>query len=320
MALCHREGACVDMQAISEGKVLLNGNGTGLSEGTADVVSLNVLSWNVAGPSEDSTVICLSQISMLTAWDILLPQECFKKERWCECCRTRALHAERTGGGTAVPSSHHTSAAGRASRWIAVGWTVDYHLGPSHRGRKLRDFETVLAEIPDFIRGRLGHHLILGGDFIASFYGLTDFHDVGESIPSPRTLTDTNDARHVVVAELDLTVTNTWMDAGSGKGLYTRCSWTEPGDAQTQLDFIIVSEKLEARRLQVLDFDWLKTDLLAVLAVLSLKSRLRHSAKPAVSLRGWKPQRAATETLICDGALALGNCIGPQMDGDQGDD
>ena len=71
-----------------------------------------------------------------------------------------------------------------------------------------------------FMNGRLGQQLILGGDFNVSLYGLTDCHHVGESIPSPRTLLDTNDslrarALHTVVAELDLTVTNTWMDADS---------------------------------------------------------------------------------------------------------
>ena len=59
------------------GNVLLNGNGMGLSEGTTDLVTLKVLSWNVAGLSEDSTDIFLSQISMLTEWDILLLPECF---------------------------------------------------------------------------------------------------------------------------------------------------------------------------------------------------------------------------------------------------
>ena len=91
-----------------------------------------------------------------------------------------------------------------------TGWTVDYlpaHLPP--KGRKLGDFETVLAEMQAFMRGRLGQHLILGGDFNASFYGLTDFHLVGESIPRPRTLTDTNDtlrarALHAVVGRAGL--------------------------------------------------------------------------------------------------------------------
>ena len=44
----------------------------GLSEGTTEVLTLKALSRNVAGLSEDSTDIFLSQISMLTAWDILL--------------------------------------------------------------------------------------------------------------------------------------------------------------------------------------------------------------------------------------------------------
>ena len=45
---------------------------------TTDPVTLKVLSWNVGGLSKHSTDILLSQISMLTDWDVLL-QECFKK-------------------------------------------------------------------------------------------------------------------------------------------------------------------------------------------------------------------------------------------------
>ena len=60
----------------------------GLSEGTTDPVTLNVLSWNVAGLSEDSTDVFQSQISMLTAWDILLLQECFKTLDDTSMCKT----------------------------------------------------------------------------------------------------------------------------------------------------------------------------------------------------------------------------------------
>ena len=48
-----------------------------------------------------------------------------------------------------------------------------------------------------------------------SFYGLTDNHHVVDSIPRPRTLMDINDtlrAFYAVLAEMDFTVTNIWMD------------------------------------------------------------------------------------------------------------
>ena len=69
---------------------------------------------------------------------------------------------------------------------------------------------------------------------------------------------------------------------------------------------------MEARRVQVLDSDWFKTDHRAVLA-LSLKERLRYSAKPGVNVRGWKPndtwQKEASEKLTdwknLDAALLL---------------
>ena len=121
-----------------------------------------------------------------------------------------------------------------------------------HKGRKLGEFETVLAEIQDFMHDRSGQHLILGGDFNASFCGLTDSHHVGKSRPRPRTLTDTNDtlrvrALHAVLVKLDLTVTDTWIDASSKLELYTRSSGTEPRDARAQMDIIMVSRKLEAK-------------------------------------------------------------------------
>ena len=66
-------------------------------------------------------------------------------------------------------------------------------------------------------------------------------------------------------------------------------------------DFIMTSRSTEARRVQVLDFDWFKTDHWAVLAVLSLKTKMRDTMKSDVNLRGWQPddswQRAAAETL-----------------------
>ena len=48
----------------------------------------------------------------------------------------------------------------------------------------------------------------------------------------------------------------------------------------------MVSRELEGNQVQGMDFDRFKTDHRAVLAVLSLRSRLRHSAKPGVNLRG----------------------------------
>ena len=83
---------------------------------------------------------------------------------------------------------------------------------------------------------RSGQHLILGGDFSASLHGLTDFHHVEESIPRPTTVTDTKDflcarALHTLVAEMDLAVTNTWMD--------NKNQLDGTKDAQTQMDFIM---------------------------------------------------------------------------------
>ena len=130
-------------------------------------------------------------------------------------------------------------------------------------------------EIQEFVSGRPKQHVILGGDFNASLYGMTYYFHVEESIPRPRTLVDTNDslrarASHTMVAEHDLTVTNTWMNADTEQELFTRSSCSNPADSLTQMDFIMTSRKLGMKHVQVLDSDWFKTNHRAVLAVFSL--------------------------------------------------
>ena len=115
-------------------------------------------------------------------------------------------------------------------------------------------------EIQEFVSLRPKQHVILGGDYNASLCGMTDFFHVGESIPRRRTLVDTNDSRraralHTMVTELDLTVTNTWMNADTEQELFIRSSWSNPEDSLTQMDFIMTSRKLEMKHVQVLDSD-----------------------------------------------------------------
>ena len=102
-------------------------------------------------------------------------------------------------------------------------------------------------EILELVSGRPKQQKNLGGDFNASLYGMTDYFHVEESIPRPRTLVDTNDslrarALHTMVTELDLTVTNTWMDADTEQELVTRSSWSNPEDSLTEMDFIMTFE------------------------------------------------------------------------------
>ena len=112
----------------------------------------------------------------------------------------------------------------------------------------------------------------------------------------------------------------------------TRKSWTEPMDAQKQMDFIMVSRSLAAKKIQVLDFDWFKSDHRAVFAVLALRSRLRHSVvRSGVNLRGWmEVERHLAKScfrdvdklkkLGCVDAAAHGNCNGTQRGGDKSTD
>ena len=223
------------LQATSEWKRLSKWKNSGLSSAVTDPVSLKVLSWNVAGLSEDSRDTFLSQISM-----------------------DRQSEMERTIEDCWVCGKMD---CGRA------GWSGDFHFSPFalYKGKNLGEFETVLMEIQEFVNGRPKQHVILGGDFNASLYSMTDFFHVGESIPRPRTLVDTNDslrarALHTMVTELDLTVKNTWMDADTERELFTRSSWSNPEDSLTQMDFIMTSRKLQMKHVQVLDSDWFKTD------------------------------------------------------------
>ena len=199
---------------------------------------------------------------------------------------------------------------GGAARWTAVELDgqltlISAHL--PHKARKLEEFEVALREIQEFLNGRPKQHVILGGDFNVNLFGMTDYLHVGESIPRPRTLVDTNDslrarALHTMVTELDLTVTNTWINADTERELFTRSSWSNPEDSLTQMDFIMTSRKLEMKHVQVLDSDWFKTDHRAVYAVLSLRPKMRYTVKNAANLCGsvpddsWHDAAAATLT------------------------
>ena len=199
---------------------------------------------------------------------------------------------------------------GGAARWTAVeldGQLTLISVHMPHKGRKLGEFEATLTELQEFLNGRHKQHVILGGDFNVNLFGMTDYLHVGESIPRPRTLIDTNDslrarALHTMVTELDLTVTNTWMNADTERELFTRSSWSNPEDLLTQMDFIMTSRKLEMKHVQVLDSDWFKTDHRAVYAVLSVRPKMRYTMKNAANLRGWVPDEswhdAAAATLI----------------------
>ena len=205
--------------------------------------------------------------------------------------------------------------------WLRSSWVVSRLSFQPICHTKEINWKTVLTEIQDFMRGRPKQHVILGGDFNASLHGMADPFHVGESIPRPRTV-DTNDslrarAVHTMVTELDLTVTNTWMNADTEQELFTRSSWSNPADSLTQMDFITTSRKLEMKHVQVLDSDWFKTDHRAVLAVLSIKTE-NEIHKEEWSELAWLGARrllvqsgcrdaAGVGELGCDGAFAYGN-------------
>ena len=92
-----------------------------------DPVSLKVLSWSVAGLSEDSTDIFLSQISMPTDWDLLMLQECFRKLDGVNVGAHELFTPPELLGGLRCPAvivnqkwSGQSKIAGSAARWTAV--------------------------------------------------------------------------------------------------------------------------------------------------------------------------------------------------------
>ena len=316
---------------------------SGLSNAVTDPVSLKVLSWNVAGLAEDCTDIFLSQISILADWDVLLLQECFRKLDGVNVGAHELFTPSELMGGLRCPAvivnrkwKGQSKIVGGAARWTAVelgGQLTFISVHMPHKGRKLGEFEATLTELQEFLNGSPKQHVILGGDFNVNLFGMTDYLHVGESIPRPRTLIDTNDsmrarALHTMVTELDLTVTNTWMNADTERQLFTRSSWSNPEDSLTQMDFIMTSRKLEMKHVQVLDSDWFKTDHRAVHAVLSVRPKMRYTMKNAANLRGWVPDESwhdvAAATLTGwkswnKGTFACGNREGSLEGGIQGD-
>ena len=146
-----------------------------------------------------------------------------------------------------------------------------------------------------------------------SVYGLTDYHHVGESIPRPRTLLDTNDslrarALHFIVAELDLTVTNTWMDADSEQELLTRSSLVRPcGSVDTNgLHHVFKETTNETCASAGLRLVQVKTDHRAVFA--DLTPKMRYTMKSDAHLRavgkGKVTQKIGNQRDVSDRARA----------------
>ena len=74
----------------------------------------------MAGLSEDSTDIFLSQISMLTDWDVWLLQECFRKLDGVNVGTHELFTPCQLMGGLRCPRSEQ----------MDCSWTDDYHLSP----------------------------------------------------------------------------------------------------------------------------------------------------------------------------------------------
>ena len=293
---------------------------------------------------ENCADIFLSQISMLTDWDVLLLQECFRKLDGVDVGVHELFTPSELLGGLRCPAvivnrkwKGQSKIVGGAARWTAVELDgqltfISAHL--PHKGKKLGEIEAVLMEIQEFVSGRPKQHVILGGDFNANLFGMTDYFHVGESIPRPRTLIDTNDslrarALHTMVTELDLTVTNTWMNADAERELFTRSSWSNPEDSLTQMDFIMTSRKLEMKHVQVLDSDWFKDRSQSGVCSSFVDTENEVHGEDCCKL-AWLDARRLLARCGCSnfdilaeleqvGTFACGNCESSQKDGIQGD-
>ena len=113
-----------------------------------------MLCWIVAGLSED-----LTQIPMLTSWDIVLLQECF------ETLYVVTVPSELVVGLRCPAVITHTT-DGRSSE--SCWWSEQMDCSRAGRsadccfGTKLGEFETVVAEMQAFMHERAGQHLIVG--------------------------------------------------------------------------------------------------------------------------------------------------------------
>ena len=279
------------LQAIFECKQHAKEKDSGLSNAVTDPVSLKVLSWNVGGLAEDCAEIFLSQISMLADRDVLLLQECFRKLDGVNVGAHELFTPSELMGGLRCPAvivnrkwKGQSKIVGGAARWTAVELDgqltlISAHL--PHKGRKLGEFEATLTELQEFLNGRPKQHVILVCYDRLSPCGRVDPET--ENVDRHKRLIACESATHDG-AEMDLTVTNTWMNADTERELFTRSSWSNPEDSLTQMDFIMTSRKLEMKHVQVLDSDWFKTDPRAVYAVLSLRPKMRYTIEECCKL------------------------------------
>ena len=241
----------------------------------------------MAGSSEDCTDIF--PVADFDAYRLgcVVVARMFQKIGWSERWCTRIVHGVKTLGRIAMSGCHRQSEMERTIEDCRGcgkmdcgrgGWTADPHFSTFATQRK--DIGRIRGCFDGKRRnnGRPKKHVILG----ASLYGMTDFFHVGVSSDSLRAR-----ALHTMVTELDLTVTNTWMNADTERELFTQSSWSNPEDSLTQMDSIMTSRKLHMKQVQVLDSDWFKTDHRAVLAVLSLRPKMRYTMRNGANLRGW---------------------------------
>ena len=179
-----------------------------------------------------------------TAWDILLLQECFTTLDGVSVDAHDWFTPSELAGRLRCPAATiHQRWNGQAQLWeeradglIAVEpggqWTViSAHL--PHEGRKVRDFETVLGGKSRIHERGTGTPFDLGWRFRCELVRIDRFSLRGrvdtktENTDGHKAILLLARALHAAVAELDLTVRNTWMDADSEHQLYTRSSWTE---------------------------------------------------------------------------------------------
>ena len=135
-------------------------------------------------------------------------------------------------------------------------------------------------------------------------------------------LVDTNNslrarALHTMVTELDVMVTNTWMNADTEKELFTRSSWSNHEDSLTRVDFADAGLRLVQDGSQSGSCcPFVETE-----NEIHVEERYEPAwlgARRSVAQCGCRDAGGLGE-LECDGTFAYGNGDGSQKSGNQRD-
>ena len=107
----------------------------------------------MTGLSEDCTDIFLSQISMLTDWDVLMLQACFRQLDGVNVGAHELFTPPELLGGLRCPAVIVNQKRSGQSKIAGGCGKMDCGRAGPHKGKKLGKFEALLMEIQEFVSG-----------------------------------------------------------------------------------------------------------------------------------------------------------------------